>query len=93
MDGRGHIWITARTTPDFAVQIGVRDDGPGIPADKLAEVWEPYFTTKERGTGLGLAIVRHNTEMYGGRARVESEVGSGTTFTVTLPARTVMRLR
>ena len=59
---------------------------PDLPA-KLEQVFEAYFTTKEKGTGLGLAIVRHNAELYGGTVRVESELGKGAKFTVTLPAK------
>jgi len=47
------------------VVISIADDGPGIPRDKIGQIFEPYFTTKEKGTGLGLAIVKHNTELYG----------------------------
>lgn len=93
MGGRGALWISARPAPDYSVQVVVRDNGPGIPADTLGKIWEPYFTTKEKGTGLGLAIVKHNAEMYGGKVKVESEVGKGTAFTITLPARTLMRIR
>jgi signal transduction histidine kinase len=93
MNGNGEIWISARATPDYSVLVTVRDSGPGIPPEEIGRVWEAYFTTKDRGTGLGLAIVKHNTEMYGGRVRLESEVGRGATFSITLPARTLMRLR
>ena len=93
MGGRGEIFLTTRTGPDFSVVITIRDTGPGIPPEKLEQIYEPYFTTKERGTGLGLAIVKHNTEIYGGNVLVESELGKGTTFTVRLPARALMRLR
>ena len=48
---------------------------------------------RRKGTGLGLAIVKHNTEIYGGTVQVESELGKGTSFTIALPAQTVMRLR
>ena len=93
MGQQGQVWITARPAPDYAVQVSVRDSGPGIPADVMGRIWESYFTTKDRGTGLGLTIVKHTAEMYGGRVKVESEAGQGATFTVTLPARTLMRLR
>ncbi len=93
MNGSGEVWISARATPDYSVQVTIRDSGPGIPPEELGRVWEAYFTTKDRGTGLGLAIVKHNAEMYGGRVRLESEVGKGAAFTITLPARTLMRLR
>lgn len=93
MNGVGEVWISAKATPDYSAQVIIRDSGPGIPSDQLGRIWEAYFTTKDRGTGLGLAIVKHNAEMYGGRVRVESEVGKGASFVVNLPARTLMRLQ
>ena len=87
LGGRGNILITAKCNRDQVVEISVADDGPGIPPDKLERIFEAYFTTKEKGTGLGLAIVKHNTELYGGSVRVESELGKGATFTVILPAK------
>ena len=73
-----------------AVRIAVTDNGPGIPDYQREQIFEPYFSTKEKGTGLGLAIVRHNTEIYGGKATVESTLGKGTTFILTFPAKTTM---
>ncbi len=69
------------------VQIEVQDDGGGIPAELLPEMFEPFFTTKERGhgLGLGLAISRMIVERHQGQIEVDSQVGRGTTFTVTLP--------
>jgi signal transduction histidine kinase len=93
MNGRGEIFLTAKAEPDLSVLVSIRDTGPGIPQDLLVNLFEPYFTTKEKGTGLGLAIVKHNTELYGGSVSVESEPGQGTTFHVRLPARSLMRLR
>ncbi len=93
MNGRGELFLTTRTGPEFSVVVAVRDTGPGIPFDQLKRIFEPYYTTKDRGTGLGLAIVKNNTELYGGTVAVESELGKGTTFTLTLPARTLVRLR
>jgi signal transduction histidine kinase len=93
MDGKGDIYLTTRTGPEFSVIVTIRDTGPGIPSDHLKTIFEPYFTTKNRGTGLGLAIVKNNTELYGGTVAVESELGKGTMFTLTLPARSLIRLR
>ncbi|OGP50692.1 MAG: hypothetical protein A2Y79_01830 [Deltaproteobacteria bacterium RBG_13_43_22] len=68
------------------VQIKVQDNGPGIPEKYLSEIFEPFFSTKpSSGTGLGLGIVRRLVQLYGGRIEVESQVGQGTGFTVTLP--------
>jgi signal transduction histidine kinase len=90
LDGHGHVLVQARCLEDYSVEVIVRDDGPGIPRDKLERVFEAYYTTKERGTGLGLAIVKHNVELYGGSVRVESELGKGTVFTLLFPAKTLM---
>jgi len=83
----GHVSVTARCRRDLAVEITVRDDGPGIPPEKLNRVFEPYYTTKEKGSGLGLAIVKHNVELYNGTVQVESELGHGVKFTITFPAK------
>jgi signal transduction histidine kinase len=93
MDGKGTVTVRTRYGDNYTVLITVEDDGPGIDPDKLPRIFEPYFTTKEKGTGLGLAIVKHNTEIYGGRVEAQSELGKGTSFTIALPAQTVMRLR
>ena len=83
----GTVQLTASCNREHAVEIIVADDGPGIAPDKISRVFEAYFTTKEKGTGLGLAIVKHNVELYGGAVRVESVLGQGAKFTVTLPAK------
>jgi signal transduction histidine kinase len=93
MNGRGNIRVTTAIGENYSVVIGISDDGPGISRDKLAQIFEPYFTTKEKGTGLGLAIVKHNTELYGGTVHVESELGKGTRFILQFPAKTAMKLR
>jgi signal transduction histidine kinase len=71
-------------TGDF-IEIAVADTGPGIAPEHLDRIFEPYFTTREGGTGLGLALTHKIVEEHGGRIRAESEVGSGTTFIITLP--------
>ncbi|NOS69265.1 MAG: hybrid sensor histidine kinase/response regulator [Verrucomicrobia bacterium] len=70
------------------VRISVRDDGPGIPAEVLPKIFQPYFTTKDarQGTGLGLNIVQRLVKESGGALHVETRQGKGTTFTVYLPA-------
>jgi two-component system cell cycle sensor histidine kinase/response regulator CckA len=67
------------------VELAVRDDGDGIAPEVLPSVFEPYFTTKATGTGLGLATVRDLVRDAGGEVTVASELGHGTTFTVSLP--------
>jgi nitrogen fixation/metabolism regulation signal transduction histidine kinase len=66
------------------VQIAVRDDGHGIPADVLPRIFEPHFSTRTSGSGLGLAISRRLVEGWGGEITVESARGAGTTVTVAL---------
>jgi two-component system NtrC family sensor kinase len=65
--------------------IRVADDGPGIPAEKLATIFQPFVSTKGKGMGLGLAICREIVESHAGRIEVDSAVGQGTTFTVRIP--------
>lgn len=84
---QGRVTVSADHLPDHSVEISVNDDGPGIPPDKMEQIFEAYFTTKDKGTGLGLAIVKHNVELYGGTVAVESALGKGAKFTVTLPAK------
>ena len=69
------------------VVVKISDNGPGIPAEILPRIFDPFFTTKDvgQGSGLGLSIVHGIVERHGGTISVESEVGSGTTFTVSLP--------
>lgn len=87
---KGCLEITVRLDDRNSVAIAIADNGPGIPAHQREQIFEPYFSTKEKGTGLGLAIVRHNTEIYGGKVRVDSTLGKGTTFTLSFPAKTTM---
>ena len=88
----GNVYIAADRRRDQSVEISVRDDGPGVPPDKVERIFEAYYTTKEHGTGLGLAIVKHNVELYGGTVRVESELGKGAAFILNFPAKTLIRL-
>jgi signal transduction histidine kinase len=66
-------------------EISVTDTGTGIPADKLNQVFETFFTTKPDGTGLGLSIARTIVETYGGRIWAENGRGGGAVFRFTMP--------
>ena len=68
------------------VRVAVTDTGQGMSAQTMAEIFKPFFTTKETGTGLGLAISQRIIRSHGGQITVASEEGKGTTFTLTLPA-------
>jgi len=67
------------------MHLDICDMGTGIPADQLAQIFEPLYTTKPAGTGLGLYMVREIVAAHDGEIRVTSQIGSGTTFTITLP--------
>jgi PAS domain S-box-containing protein len=86
IDGRGEISVST-WAEGGEVFIRISDTGRGIPEEHLSRIFEPFFTTKElgKGTGLGLAIAHGIVERHGGRIEVESELGKGTSFTVTLP--------
>ena len=84
----GNLWVESRLTDEGnQVALIVRDDGSGIPPDLLPRIFEPFVTTKDlnHGTGLGLAVSQGIVERHGGKISVESEVGKGTTITITLP--------
>ena len=72
---------------DSRICISIKDDGPGIPAEKQKNVFDPFFTTKEtgKGTGLGLSVSYNIIEKMGGKIRLKSQVGKGTIFTVEVP--------
>jgi signal transduction histidine kinase len=63
----------------------VRDNGPGIEAEALAQIWSPFYTSKASGTGLGLAIAKKVVEAHGGTIEATSQPGAGAEFTITLP--------
>lgn len=79
------VWV-GRHAPE--VWIGVRDTGPGVPHDKRAEIFRPFFTTKHQGTGLGLSISQQIVSRHGGSLRVEDTPGGGATFVIALPITT-----
>lgn len=83
MPDGGRIAIEAVRSGD-RVRVTVRDNGPGIAAEHLTRVMDPFFSTKARGIGLGLPLSRAIVERNSGQLTVESEPGRGAAFTVTL---------
>jgi len=65
----------------------VTDTGSGIPAERIAAIFDDFVTTKRRGLGLGLAISKRIVEQLNGTIVVDSEIGRGTSFTLHFPAR------
>ncbi len=93
MPNGGRLWIKLLNDPENnMIDLVVRDNGCGIPADKLPRIFESFYTTKsgpdasgKGGTGLGLSMCRDIIESHHGRIRVDSTVGKGTAFTLKLP--------
>jgi len=88
----GHVSIACAVPPEGGMEFCVADDGPGIAAEKLARIFQPFnqidnrFDREGGGTGLGLALVRGLAELHGGRAWLESEPGHGTRACLYFPA-------
>ncbi|ATB30081.1 sensor histidine kinase [Melittangium boletus] len=87
MKRRGQVFVSTRPDGEDDVVLTVRDTGEGMGPDVLAHLFQPFFTTRPEGegTGLGLAVVHGIITSHGGRVRVESTVGEGSTFVVRLP--------
>ncbi|OGQ98039.1 MAG: hypothetical protein A2521_16455 [Deltaproteobacteria bacterium RIFOXYD12_FULL_57_12] len=85
----GLIVISSRLKDRQNIAVVIQDNGPGISAETIKHIFEPFFTTKtngaHKGTGLGLSITYGLVKKLGGEIVVDSSVGTGTTFTVTLP--------
>jgi signal transduction histidine kinase len=83
--GEGTLTIATRKQNEWAI-VSIEDSGKGIPQDIIGKIFDPFFTTKEvgEGTGLGLSISYGIIEKHGGHIEVESTVGKGTRFTISL---------
>jgi len=84
MSGTGSLKV-AIESHGTGIAIRISDTGGGIPPDAVEKIFEPFFSTKDKGTGLGLAIVYNIILKHNGDIRVESEIGKGTVFHITLP--------
>jgi two-component system NtrC family sensor kinase len=87
----GSLAVTTRET-DSGISIRVLDTGTGIAPENLTKIFNPFFTTRKGsgGVGLGLYVSKHIAEKYGGSISVDSRVGAGTVFTISLPKRETM---
>lgn len=84
-DGGNLVVALAADSDQSNLELQVSDTGTGIGPDDLANIFDPYFTTKASGTGLGLAIVHNIIEAHNGKIKVESQIDQGTTATIFLP--------
>jgi signal transduction histidine kinase len=87
MDDGGVLTIETTLPGENLLRVRVSDTGRGIKPEHLSRIFDPFFTTKAQrtDTGIGLSVVHKIIEDHNGTIRVESAVGSGTTFWVTLP--------
>lgn len=85
VDGRGAVTVRLSSRAGL-ITAEVSDDGPGLPAGDPEQLFDPFFSTRERGTGLGLAIARQIARAHGGELKAASRPGGGALFTFTLPA-------
>jgi signal transduction histidine kinase len=83
--GERTITIQTGLAAESSVEVSVRDSGPGIPEDKLDEIFGTFYTTKEQGTGLGLSVARTIIETYDGRIWADNQASGGAVFRFTLP--------
>ncbi|MCF2502226.1 ATP-binding protein [Dyadobacter sp. CY107] len=83
------IWVRSWLKDPENIAISIRDNGPGMPPEVRAKIFEPFFTTKQvgDGTGLGLSIVFKIIAVHSGNIQVNTEVGQGTEFLITLPVK------
>ncbi|GIP37225.1 hypothetical protein J31TS4_05050 [Paenibacillus sp. J31TS4] len=82
----GTVYILARRTEGDKILVRFQDQGGGIPEDRMPQIGEPFFTTKEKGTGLGLMVCYKIIEMHGGTIQIRSKLNVGTTVDILLPA-------
>jgi signal transduction histidine kinase len=90
IDGEGNVLVEMGQEGNTA-QVSVADNGRGIPAQNLPNIFRPFYTTKGNGTGLGLSLARRIVQEHGGQIDVASELGKGTRFTVSLPLQQSLR--
>jgi two-component system NtrC family sensor kinase len=89
MPDRGRLTVETRVVEQGSIlEASFQDSGPGIAPEKLARVFDPYFSTKEQKVGLGLSVVHGILQQHGGRVDIQSAPGEGTRVTLRLPVRT-----
>lgn len=90
VESGGKIRLTLQEIDEYTLEIKVSDNGPGIPEEIRNKIFNLYYTTKPQGTGIGLSMVQRIIDEHGGVITLESEIGSGTSFTIRMPKKVSM---
>jgi hypothetical protein len=85
MAGRGRLWLEGEPVGGGGAHLRIRDDGPGVPSDDRARIFDALFTTKAKGSGLGLALCRRIMDGHGGTRELENTT-TGASFLLKIPA-------
>lgn len=91
MGGHGDLYIEAHRKHGGEMTLVIEDTGPGVPAEKMEEIFRPFVTTRPQGTGLGLAIARRTLDAHGGSLVCERGARGGARFVATLPPESALR--
>ena len=95
-EDKGKIDLNVRTLTNGSLQISVKDNGIGIPKDKMNTLFQPFsqvenvMTRKHKGTGLGLVLIKKLVELQQGTVLMKSQIGKGTTLILTFPPERVI---
>lgn len=90
--GERHLDLAIRSGVPGMATVAIRDNGCGIPEDKLTKIFNPFYTTKQTGTGLGMGIAKKVVDSHRGRIDVLSKVGEGTEFLMSIPLADAARV-
>ncbi|HBG21019.1 MAG TPA: two-component sensor histidine kinase, partial [Desulfobulbaceae bacterium] len=85
MNEGGRLQVSTRVSASGGAELVVSDTGVGMSAEKVEQIFQPFFSDKHKGTGLGLAIAKNIFDMHGAEISVQSAEGNGTQFTITMP--------
>ena len=88
----GQVTVSCQASPNYTIEFKVKDSGPGVPEDQREQIFEAYYTTKEKGTGLGLAIVKHVLLRHRAEMKISSQPGHGSTFSCLFPRSLITRV-
>ena len=85
MTENGRLQVSTRVSAEGGSELVISDNGVGMSGGKIEQIFQPFFSDKNKGTGLGLAIAKNIFDMHGAEISVQSTEGNGTTFTITMP--------